>query len=126
MQIRGAAAPANVKFYINLVTLIFFLVLSIPGLKEKVDFTHGGSASDKGAGGMAAILSAGMTLSAFYWAAPSHTYQGVNWVELLDLSLFVLGFGFLAVGIGLVASAAWEKVQQNKRAEIPVDVSYQE
>jgi hypothetical protein len=50
----------------------------------------------------------------------------VNWVELLDLSLFVLGFGFLAVGIGLVASAAWEKVQQNKRAEIPVDVSYQE
>jgi hypothetical protein len=121
MQIRGAAAPANVKFYLNLVTLVFFLVLGLPGMREKVDFTTGGGTSEKGAGGMAAILSGGMTLSVFYWAAPSHTYQGVNWVELLDLSLFVLGFGFLAVGLGLVGSAVWEKARQGRGEKITVE-----
>ena len=96
-------------------------MLSLTGLKDKVDFTTGGGTSEKGAGGMAAILSGVMTLSVFYWAAPSHTYQGVNWVELLDLSLFVLGFGFLAVGIGLVVSAVWEKARQGKGEKITVE-----
>jgi FtsH-binding integral membrane protein len=122
MQIRGKAAPANVKFFLNLVTLIVFLVLSIPGLKEKVDFSKGGGTLEKGGGGMAAILAGLLTLSAFYWAAPSHTYQGVNWVELLDISMFTLGFGFLALGIGLVTSVAWEKFQHFKE-KIGVDVS---
>jgi hypothetical protein len=122
MQIRGKAAPANVKFFTNLLTLIIFLVLSAPGMKEKVDFSKGGGASEKGAGGMAAILVGVLTLSAFYWAAPSHTYQGVNWVELLDLSMFALGTGFLLLGFGLVASLAWAKAQ-HLREKAAVDVS---
>lgn len=122
MQIRGKAAPANVKFFLNLATLIVFIILSLPGLKEKVDFSTGGGTSEKGGGGMAAILAGLLTLSAFYWAAPSHTYQGVNWVELLDISMLTLGFGFLTLGIGLVTSAAWDKFQHSKE-KITVDVS---
>jgi hypothetical protein len=122
LQIRGSAAPANFKFYANLLTLIIFLVINIPGLKEKVDFTQGGGSTEKGGGAVASILASSLTLTGFYWAAPSHTYQGVNWVELLDLSMFALGFGFLALGFGLAASLAWDKIQQMK-AEAAVDVS---
>jgi len=122
MQIRGAAAPANMKFFTNLLTLIIFLILSIPGIKEKVDFTTGGSSAEKGAGGMAAILAGTLTLSTFYWVTPSHTYQGVNWVELLDISVIALGTSLLLLGIGLFSSLIWEKVQQLSEQYV-VDVS---
>lgn len=36
LQLFGKAAPANVKFYINLITLIIFLIYLIPGIRDRV------------------------------------------------------------------------------------------
>jgi hypothetical protein len=97
--LRGAAAPANVKFYINFATLILFLLLKLPGLWERVDFTN--TNSSKGtSGGLAAFVSGVLVLSTFVWAAPSHTYRGDNWVLVLEFPLLVSG-SLLALG-GLV------------------------
>jgi hypothetical protein len=104
LYLRGKAVPANMKLYTNLLTLIIFLVIRLPGIWEKINFTGPG---DKGegslSGGLAAFTSGLVTLSIFFWAGPSHTYLGVNWVELFDQ--IILGFGLLLTigGIGLIA-----------------------
>ncbi len=43
LALRGKAVPANMKFYINLLTLIYFLALRLPGLRGKVDFGSPGT-----------------------------------------------------------------------------------
>jgi hypothetical protein len=94
--LRGAATPANVKFFTNFVTLIIFLVIKLPGLREKVDFT--GSSGSKGTtGGLAAFVAGLIILSTFLWASPSHTYMGENWVLVLETPLLVFG-SLLTVG----------------------------
>jgi hypothetical protein len=94
-QLFGKAAPANMKFYFNLLTLILFLVFLIPGLNQLVNFSRSGS--DTGmdsSGGLAAIAMGALLLLTPSWAGPSHTIQGENWVDLLETELS-LGGGFL-------------------------------
>ena len=43
LDLRGKAAPANVKFYLNVVTLLIFLALNLPGIRNRIDFSSGGS-----------------------------------------------------------------------------------
>ena len=104
--LRGKAVPANMKLYINVLTLIIFLVLRLPKIWEKVNFN---GPSDKGenslSGGLAALVSGVITLTTFYWAGPSHTYLGENWVEKFELS--ILGFGVILVLCGLVLISHW-------------------
>lgn len=101
--LRGKAVPANVKLYLNIITLVLFLILRLPGVWEKINFN---GPADKGenslSGGLAAIISGGITLSTFIWAGPSHTYQGVNWVLVLDKLLVEFGLLLLIGGIGLI------------------------
>lgn len=124
LALRGKAVPANMKFYINLVTLILFLVLKLPGVREKVDFSKGGGDSGKTAGGVAAILAGVVTLTTFYWVGPSHTYMGANWVEVLDISLILLGSSLFLLGLGTVGSVVLGKIRQmiSKSAADSIDV----
>ena len=107
-MIRGAATPANVKFFTNFVTLLIFLALRLPGLKEKVDFTT--SASSKGTtGGLAAFVAGIVILSTFIWAAPTHMFMGENWLMVLELPMLVAAapparLGFFPFISGLLSS----------------------
>ncbi len=114
MQIRGEAAPANVKFFINLGTLIVFLLFMLPGIREKVDFSKPGGDAEKVGGGVTAIMAGLLTLTTFYWVGSSHIFNGVNWVEELTFSLVVLGSGFIFVGLGVITSVVMGKVLQRK------------
>ncbi len=101
--LRGKATPANVKFFINLATLVFFLILRLPGLKDKVDFSQPMEKSEKNsAAGLVSILVGITTLTIFAWAGPSHTFFGENWVFVFEWPLVVIGTvlivgGFLTV-----------------------------
>ncbi len=103
MILRGKATPANVKFFINLATLVFFLILRLPGLKDKVDFSQPMEKSEKNsAAGLVSILVGITTLTIFAWAGPSHTFFGENWVFVFEWPLVVIGTvlivgGFLTV-----------------------------
>ena len=103
MILRGKATPANVKFFINLATLLFFLILQVPGIKEKVDFSQPSDKSEmNSAGGLVAFLAGITTLTIFSWAGPSHTFFGENWVFVFEWPLIVIGTvlivgGFLTV-----------------------------
>ena len=119
-MIRGASAPANVKFYINFITLLIFLALRLPGIKEKVDFTS--SVKSKGTtGGMAAFVAGTIILSTFIWAAPTHMYLGDNWLMVLELPLLISGTA-LTVG-GLAAFISGLVSSMNETAAVPVAVA---
>ncbi len=102
LNLRGKAAPANVKFYLNLITLLLFLAINLPGIRNKIDFTSGGSGKTEktAAAGMAAIVIGIIVLTVFDWAAPTHTMNGQNWVYVFYAPLMVSGITFLAGGLG--------------------------
>lgn len=103
LTLRGAATPANVKFFTNLATLVFFLILRLPGIRDKVDFSQPMEKSEKNsAAGLVSILVGITTLTIFAWAGPSHTFFGENWVFVFEWPLVVIGTvlivgGFLTV-----------------------------
>lgn len=108
MTIIGKAAPANVVFYINLFTLIIFLVLALPGLREKVDFSKHGKDTDKNTGaGLAAMVSGVVILSTPMWVGASHIYMGSNWVFVLGWPIYIFGTFLTIGGIGLLSKGIW-------------------
>ncbi len=102
--LRGKGAPANVKFYINLITLIIFLALNLPAIRKYVDFSKGGSGKSgkSAAAGMAAMVIGIITLTVFDWAAPTHTLNGENWVYVFYAPLMVFGTLFFVGGLGAI------------------------
>jgi hypothetical protein len=113
LAVIGKAAPANVVFYINVLTLILFLVLGIPGIREMVDFSKSSKASEKmTGGGLAAMISGIIILSTPMWVGASHIYMGSNWVYVFAWPIYIFGTFLSLGGIGLLASAAWRSQQQ--------------
>lgn len=103
LALRGKAAPANMKFYINIFTLLVFLIFQIPGLREKIGFSKAGGKAETNTGvGMAAIIVGAIMLTIFQWAGPSHTFYGENWVYVLEMPLIIVGSILILAGIGIV------------------------
>jgi hypothetical protein len=107
LALRGKAAPANVKFYINLFTLIIFLLYLIPGIRERVDFASPGSdrAEKASTAGLTAILAGILILTVFSWAGPSHTFDGENWVYVLYAPLMTGGTLLITGGVAFLVKA---------------------
>jgi len=101
--LRGKATPANVKFFTNLGTLVFFLVMGLPGFKDKIDFSEPSDKSEmNSAGGLVAFLAGITTLTIFAWAGPSHTFFGENWVFVFEWPLVVIGTALILGGFLVV------------------------
>ena len=100
--LRGKAAPANVVFYLNLITLLVFLALNLPSIRKYIDFTTGGSGKNEktAAAGMAAIVIGIIVLTVFDWAAPTHMVDGQNTVFVFYAPLMISGLTFLVGGLG--------------------------
>ncbi|NOQ39829.1 MAG: hypothetical protein GQ562_05870 [Anaerolineales bacterium] len=104
--LRGAATPANVKFFINLATLLLFLSFLLPGIKDKVDFSQPMEKAEKDStAGIVSILVGITALTIFAWAGPSHTYFGENWVYVLEIPLLVVGTTLIVGGFITVLRA---------------------
>ena len=113
MALRGKAAPANVKFYLNLLTLIVFLLFRLPAIWKTLDFNApGGKAESRSGVGLAAIIIGILTLTIFEWAGPSHTYFQENWTYVLQVPLIIIGTGLTLWGISLIGRTAVEILTQ--------------
>jgi hypothetical protein len=107
------AAPANMKFFANALALILFLIFMIPGIRERINFSKNeGGTDNTTAGGLAAILVGILLLTALYWIGPSHTYQGENWVELLEVPLYISGILLSGGGLALLMKVAVDVFRQ--------------
>jgi hypothetical protein len=63
MILRGSAAPANVKLYMNALTLLLFLLLGLPGIRDRVNFDRSGEDGvSYTAAGLTAIIIGGWCL----------------------------------------------------------------
>lgn len=100
MALRGKAAPANVKFYINIFTLAVFLICGIPSLRRFVDFERGGMTA---AAGAASIVAGLLVLTTPLWTGSSHAVEGLNWVYVLAPHILIAGVALLALGTRLLA-----------------------
>ena len=120
MILRGKATPANVKFFTNVVTLVYFLILGLPGIKDKVDFSSPSEKSEtNSAGGLVAFLAGITTLTIFSWAGPSHTFFGENWVFVFEWPLVVIGTALIIGGFVVVLREVLLQVtKQSKTSEI--------
>lgn len=112
LALRGKAVPANVKLYLNLITLVVFFILTMPGVRKFVDFSKpSGASGGATAGGFAAIVAGLVMLSTIVWAAPTHTYQGENWVNVIYVPLMTVGTVLTMFGFGLLAYAIWKAAE---------------
>jgi len=108
LAVIGKAAPANVKFYTNVFTLIVFLLLALPAIRARVDFSKGGKGSEPMlGGGMAAMVAGVLILSTPMWVGVSHMYMGTNWVDVLALPMYIAGTLLTVGGLALLARGAW-------------------
>jgi len=106
MALRGEATPANVKFFSNALTLIVFLVIRVPSIWQHVDFSEQEAPIDGAtAGGLAAIVAGLIVFTVPMWAGPSHTYNGENWVNVLERPIFIGGAALILIGLSLLGWA---------------------
>ena len=99
-SLRGKATPANVKFFTNAFTLLFFVVLRVPSIRQYVDFeAHEDSPDLAIGGGLAAIVAGGVVMSVNSWVGASHIYQGESWVSVIQRPLNLSGAFLVAAGI---------------------------
>lgn len=107
LELRGKMVPANVKFYLNLFTLILFLILGLPTIRRKIAFSQPrGRAEATAAGGMAALIVGLMMLTLPLWVGDSHTHAGTDWTDVLQPGLSLVGLAFAAGGLGVFFKAA--------------------
>jgi hypothetical protein len=118
--LRGKTIPANFKFYANVITLIIFLLLRLPSVREWVDFTTGKGQSDKATtGGVSSIVAGVIMLSTRMWVGVSHINNGDNWVDVLQTPLNVVGTILTVAGFGMVFWAIWNVMRQEIEETAP-------
>ncbi len=76
----------------NIITLVLFIILGTPGLREQIRFdSEGDPVTGATATGLTAILVGIIILSTSHWAGPSHIFDGVNAVYVLRIPLLAVG-----------------------------------
>jgi hypothetical protein len=103
--LRGSSVPGNYIVYINAFTLLVFLLFRIPGIWEKVDFSHPKGKTDGGSAAGAAMIVAGViTLTVHLWVGPTHTMGGVNYADIWHTQLTIAGWLLILVGSALAGA----------------------
>lgn len=106
--LRGSSMPKDFIVYATALTLVIFLLFRVPGIRERINLTGGGS-QIAGMGGAASLFVAGLTvLTVRWWAGPTHSIGGVNYVDVYALELAILGAALLAAGLSAWAFP-WRK-----------------
>ena len=102
--LRGKTLPVDIRFYITLVTILVFLIIRLPSVWPKVDFTWSKkSGSKKAVAGISMLLSGIITITTPIWATNSHiTADGYNLVNVLATPLLFGGLSLIILGVGTI------------------------
>ena len=107
LALRGKAVPANIKLYANVATLVLFLLLRLPAIRDWIDFAKPGDGTDRATtGGLAAFMIGCVVLSTESWVGSSHIFQGDNWVHVLQGTLTVGGTILILGGLAQLLRVA--------------------
>ncbi len=102
--LRGQSMPTDIVVYTTVLTLILFLLLRLPRLRQGVDFEIPEKGGKTGGPAAAIVLAIGglLTLTVQDWLAPTHTLGGVNYADAWHATLALLGGGLILAGLILV------------------------
>jgi hypothetical protein len=98
-NLRGASMPVDAVLYTNILTLLVFLLLRIPGIWQGVNYEKAEDEKNFGRDAAAAALSVCglLSLTMHDWMAPTHTLSGVNYADGPLLTL--IGWGLVLSGV---------------------------
>lgn len=93
--LRGKSMPTDPVVYITTLTLLLFLILRTPAVRQKIDFERPQSGSSTNTLAAAITLSACgvLALTIPLWAGASHTFEvgGINWANAWATLMNTLG-----------------------------------
>jgi len=92
--LRGKSMPTDMVVTISVLTLVFLLILRIPGLWVEVNFDRSGGSSGGVKPAAFTLLFCGLAiLSAPLWGGASHTFVpgGFNWSNAWPLQMNLIG-----------------------------------
>lgn len=113
-RLRGSSMPVDAVVYTTLITLIVFLLLRIPKIRDRVNLEDNSQKHSDMAGGISAFVVSGFILSIQYWMAPTHIIQGTNYANAFQSSLLAMGIGLGACGMVLIARAVFSPAPSPK------------
>ena len=108
-MLRGKSMPVDAVVYTTVLTLIIFLLFKIPTIWQGVDFTKAQARDNKKAGGAAAIAVGLFALTIQYTMGSTHTWGGVNYANVFNTTMTVIGVGLSLLGVGLFLSLSYAK-----------------
>ena len=112
--LRGGSMPVDGVLYMNVLTLVIFLLFRIPGVWQGVDYEK--PAGEKKTGKQAASIAMGMvgilSLTIQFLMAPTHTIGGINYADVWHLALTAIGAVLILSGI---AAAVYTQVAPLER-----------
>jgi hypothetical protein len=99
--LRGGSMPVDGVLYMNVLTLVIFLIFRIPGIWQGVNYEK--PAGEKKTGQQAAaiaLVAAGLlSLTIQYMMAPTHTINGFNYADVWHAALTLLGIALILGGL---------------------------
>jgi hypothetical protein len=102
--IRGKSMPTDGVVYMNVLTLILFLIFRIPSFWKEIDFSKPGGKGAKTMGAAFTLILSGVAvLSAPLWGATTHTFipGGTNWANAWPMQMNLIGTILCLAGSGI-------------------------
>ena len=120
-SVRGSSAPVNMRFYFTAFTLVCFLLLRLPGVRVRVDFSQPAKSSGSAPVGAAFVACGFVTLTTPVWAGFSHvSSSGENFVEVLGAPLRIGGWAMVGVGAVCLLAAVVRSARSEKASLLEV------
>jgi hypothetical protein len=111
--LRGSSMPVDGVLYTNILTLIIFLLIRLPGVWQGVDYEK--PEGEKKTGKQAAAIALGatglLTLTIQFLMAPTHTIGGVNYADVWHTALTLIGLALILSG---VATAVLHRIRPDE------------
>ena len=97
--------PVDGVVYINVLTLVIFLLFQLPKVREMSLFKTETADDATAAGGLTACVAGLLVLSVQMWAGPTHLLEGINYADAFHNALLGIGSILILVGLTLLIKA---------------------
>jgi hypothetical protein len=120
--LRGASMPVDAVLYMNVLTLLVFLLFRTPGIWQGVNFERpaGDRLTGRHAAAIALVAVGLLTLTIQFLMGPTHTINGINYADVWHITLSILGGSLIICG-GLASLTAYTDVK-NENAVFKVSM----
>ena len=103
--LRGSSLPVDGVVYINVLSLVIFLLFQLPKVREMSLFKTETADDATAAGGMTAFVAGLLVLSVQMWAGPTHLLEGINYADTFHNAMLGIGSILVLGGLALVSKA---------------------